>query len=687
MSKLIVTISFLAVWPLQGFAGALYPLALEPGKVRVERDQKLHGRFLHITDIHLDTYYKPHSNPDDDHECHRGPGNAGYFGTTGSSCDSPLALVDATFAWIQENVADSIDFVVWTGDSARHDNDEKAPRTEKEVIDMNQVLADKFFDIFSKSSGKENGMRIPVVPTIGNNDIMPHNIFKSGPNRWTRKLGMIWDPFIPEEQRHTFVEGGWFYVEVIPDKLAVFSLNTLYFYDSNSAADGCEDKNEPGYKHMEWLRVQLQFIRKRNMKAILIGHVPPARTDSKENWDETCWQKYTLWLYQYRDIIVGNMFGHMNIDHFMFQDSKELKFGYDGVESHHKQGKQQGAEEKVSVQSRLAYLSSLRRDWSQLPYPPEPSPSSFVFINDSHHNDDIHLLDSSSSRKKKRMGEYLNEIGGPWAERYSVSLVSPSIIPNYYPALRVIEYNTSGLENASLWSEVSGQHNKPSFRTSTLSEDLDFEGQNLSAKKKKGSKKKKKKKKKPTFKVPHPPSPTAPPGPAYSNQPFTLLSYTQYFSNLSDIDTKTMVSTANQYSDNQNPLHWIRGRGRKPDRYEPRSISFEVLYDTKTDRSYKLKDLTVRSYLDLARRVAQKDSEKKDQPLVLPNADARCQQRKAETPDGPSGPPLDAGGDKSDPLCTQIELPLSAGTKSRESIWAVFVRRAFVGYFDSDVMQ
>ena len=74
--------------------------------------------------------------------------------------------------------------------------------------------------------------------------------------------------------------------------------------------DGCANKHEPGYEHMEWLRIQLQILRERGMKAILIGHVPPARTDSKESWDETCWQKFTLWERQYRDIIVGSLFGH-----------------------------------------------------------------------------------------------------------------------------------------------------------------------------------------------------------------------------------------------------------------------------------------------------------------------------------------------------------------------------------------
>ncbi|KAK5209191.1 Endopolyphosphatase [Exophiala xenobiotica] len=113
----------------------------------------------------------------------------------------------------------------------------------------------------------------------------------------------VWNRFVPQAQRHSFARGGWFFSEVIPNKLAVFSLNT-YFFDSNSAVDGCALRSEPGYEHMEWLRTQLQFLRTRRLKAILIGHVPPARTESKQNWDESWYRKYTLWLRQYRDVIV-----------------------------------------------------------------------------------------------------------------------------------------------------------------------------------------------------------------------------------------------------------------------------------------------------------------------------------------------------------------------------------------------
>lgn len=43
----------------------------------------------------------------------------------------------------------------------------------------------------------------------------------------------IWQKFIPFESFQVFQRGGYYSVEVIPNQVAVISLNTMYFYDSN----------------------------------------------------------------------------------------------------------------------------------------------------------------------------------------------------------------------------------------------------------------------------------------------------------------------------------------------------------------------------------------------------------------------------------------------------------------------
>lgn len=118
----------------------------------------LNGRFLHITDFHvrtpapfsshsrpmltsfslllvfahslapcyhqLDKYYRAGSTIKS--SCHDRPTKnqfrrwlSGEFGTPGTDCDSPFALVEATVDWIKKKWMNKIDFIVWTGDNAR----------------------------------------------------------------------------------------------------------------------------------------------------------------------------------------------------------------------------------------------------------------------------------------------------------------------------------------------------------------------------------------------------------------------------------------------------------------------------------------------------------------------------------------------------------------------------------------
>ncbi|KAJ5798865.1 uncharacterized protein N7503_006370 [Penicillium pulvis] len=560
----------------------------------------LHGRFLHITDFHPDRYYR-YRSASDDGSCHHGKGDAGYFGAEGLDCDSPLSLVDETFRWIEQNLKDDIDFVIWTGDSARHDNDERIPRTEKEILEFNNFMAEKWVDLFGvrKNDVGMSGVpavNVPVVPTFGNNDIAPHNIFMDGPNKWTRRYAELWRHFIPEDQRHSFVEGGWFTSEVIPGKLSVISLNTMYFFDSNSAVDGCADKSEPGYEHMEWLRVQLELLRSRNMKAILMGHVAPAHSSQKTSWDETCWQKYTLWVNRFRDVIVGTAYGHMNVDHFMLQDSHDIDFDF----LTHKT-----TSERVGIQSKTDYLSSLRTDWADLPSPPPgvfddyDSSSVDTQKKGKKNKKNKDEKEKKDKKKEKKRQKFFKKIEGPWAERYSVSLVSPSVVPNYFPTLRVIEYNITGLDNTFERDFIDSAALAGSNTEEDTPELL--------------KKKKHKKKKKPDFKVPDAPSRTSPPGPAYSNQPLTWLSYTQYFANITHSNA--------QYASGDKDAH----------------LDYEVEYNTRDD-VYQMKDLTVRSFLQLAVRIAE-----------------------------------------------QGEATNEVGiTKKVNKAWGAFLTRAFTGFFDVD---
>ncbi|KAK6441581.1 Endopolyphosphatase [Oleoguttula sp. CCFEE 5521] len=185
-----------------------------PFPVGPTKRRKLHGRFLHITDIHPHAFYTLYSSTAQDAACHRGPGPAGLYGAETSKCDSPFALVNQTFKWIEKEFRDNVDFIVWTGYSARHDNDEHFPRNLAQVAGLNEMLVHKMYESFGKRNvdwedeDPNNDYVILIIPTLDNNDVLPHNIMQRGPNQRSRAYIRISRQFIPEPQTHSFEQGG-----------------------------------------------------------------------------------------------------------------------------------------------------------------------------------------------------------------------------------------------------------------------------------------------------------------------------------------------------------------------------------------------------------------------------------------------------------------------------------------------
>ncbi|EKM80275.1 hypothetical protein AGABI1DRAFT_120307 [Agaricus bisporus var. burnettii JB137-S8] len=350
--------------------------------------RKLHGRFLHITDMHPDPHYSFHASTSK--SCHgkkakKKRKRAGYWGTPDVECDSPLRLIDLTLDYLDKNWADEIDFVVWTGDNARHDEDHHIPRTLDEILDQNKRMAMKMEKIFSKKG-------IPVVPSLGNNDIWQQNILAPGPNKITNEFASLWSPFIPFPQRQVFQRGAYYSTEVIPGHLAVISLNTLYFYDSNKAVGGCQygDDDDPGNLEFDWLEVQLKQFRDKNIQVMITGHIPP----SLGNYYPECYVRYTEMSLRFQDTILGHLYGHMNLDYFSFMEEIDLEI-IPGEE-------EEGPRAKGG---RNGLYETLLREFEQLP---------------------------EESEEERLDG-------------LAVINVAPSVVPNpFVPAFRIFSYNVSG---------------------------------------------------------------------------------------------------------------------------------------------------------------------------------------------------------------------------------------------------
>ncbi|KGR03312.1 endopolyphosphatase [Candida albicans P57072] len=525
--------------------------------------QTIHGRFLHITDFHIDHHYQKGS--DIDKVCHGGEGKASKYGDAILGCDSPPILVEETFKWITDNLIDKIDFIVYTGDSARHDNDREYPRTRQHIFNMNKEISDKFVTLTSESDGQ------PLIYPVSNNDIMPHNLMDTGPSLQTRELFEAWRPFIPQVQMHTYLMGAYYFQEVIPNQLAVLSLNTMYWFDSNPMVDDCDNKGDPGYKLFEWLGYVLKEMRARNMKVWLCGHVPP----NEKNYDTTCLRKYIAWTHEYRDVIVGGLYGHMNLDHFIPLDSVQA---YKSIQKDFKDEFKQKSVFSVEDEDDLAL-----EDSNLYKALDENFSDKFFRVTGGVPNNKVTYLETlreelyARLKGKKKSGEHF--------ERYSIAHVTASIIPTFNPGMRVWEYNITDLEDKlqqvkfEPWDKFFAGVERMIEVQSNYVDEKDNDEMNWQEmdditieRKKKHKKKNRKKKKDHTFPKPMPEN--LPLGPAYIEQTFTPERYVQYYADLESIN-----------------------KGKK-------EFGYEIEYST-DDSLYGLKALTVEEWIKFGRKLGE----------------------------------------------------------------------------------
>lgn len=563
--------------------------------VKTGKERKLHGRFLHITDIHPDPYYVEGSSIDA--VCHTGKPSkkkdvAPKFGKAMSGCDSPVILMEETLRWIKENLRDKIDFVIWTGDNIRHDNDRKHPRTEAQIFDMNNIVADKMTELFSVGNEEDpRDFDVSVIPSLGNNDVFPHNMFALGPTLQTREYYRIWKNFVPQQQQRTFDRSASFLTEVIPGKLAVLSINTLYLFKANPLVDNCNSKKEPGYQLLLWFGYVLEELRSRGMKVWLSGHVPPIA----KNFDQSCYDKFTLWTHEYRDIIIGGLYGHMNIDHFIPTDGKKARKSLlKAMEQSTRvqQGEDSNEEDEETELNRILDHAMAAKEVFLMGAKPSNKEAYMNTVRDTYYRKVWNKLERVNEKnvenekkkkekkdKKKKKPITRKEL----IERYSIVNIGGSVIPTFNPSFRIWEYNITDIVNDSNfavseykpWDEFFESLNKI-MEDSLLEDEMDSSWIN---REKMGEKKNKKKKKNDkTMPIEMPDKYEL--GPAYVPQLFTPTRFVQFYADLEKINQE---------------LHNSFVESKDIFRYE-------VEY-TSDEKPYSMDSLTVGSYLDLAGRL------------------------------------------------------------------------------------
>ena len=263
------------------------------------------GQFAHFTDIHLDLYYSPGAKTR--HQCHSKPHKydvsrrAGPLGD--SKCDTPLSLLTNALSEMRSATDRyGLDFILWTGDAARHDEDERLPRTFGEIVRTEDEVVRVLQQYFP---GKQ------VVPSIGNNDIYPHNDFHPNIHRNVlNQLAGAWSDFLQDPNAlASFRLYGYFAMDAA--QFRVISLNTLLFSISNQLVTNCSEPRTAARRHI--LFIERELALRHGANVIIIGHIAP----SQLLYTQECYESYTLLIAKFRHKIVSQHFGHTNMDYFV----------------------------------------------------------------------------------------------------------------------------------------------------------------------------------------------------------------------------------------------------------------------------------------------------------------------------------------------------------------------------------
>jgi len=264
------------------------------------------GSFLWLSDIHLDPYY---STPQAVHHGRNGYNpsdciSAEAFPLGQIGCDTPYSLWESTIQ--QAMHAKNIDFVIVTGDFVRHRNEQLEPGQTREILfNVSSRLATAFPDL-------------PIVPSIGNNDVRPDYQFDVvNPTEVLTMLSSGLAPILPDDDT-TFAQGGYTYrdLEVANGvKITVLTLNTLV-YSKYHTPDQSSIEDPMG--QFQWLSEQLQRAQGEARFVYIIGHIAPTidSFEREELWREGYARRYYDILANFETIIRGQLFGHIHTEEF-----------------------------------------------------------------------------------------------------------------------------------------------------------------------------------------------------------------------------------------------------------------------------------------------------------------------------------------------------------------------------------
>ena len=222
-------------------------------------------KMIQITDIHYDERYVINGTIYCDTPlCCREPSSQYARVTSGKyggikNCDTPI---DTLRSFVQKAFDLNPDFIIWTGDNMAHD---AWNSTQEEVYSSTQSIKDSIDEVFQHS--------IPVYPVIGNHEVYPNDLWKSGNEEVFQNLADIYKDYFFEDQAYESFRKYGYYTEKHPNtNLRIVALNCLYCDTVNYhhlSSNHTEAKQE-----FIWLENVLREAEKNNEFVYILDHFP-----------------------------------------------------------------------------------------------------------------------------------------------------------------------------------------------------------------------------------------------------------------------------------------------------------------------------------------------------------------------------------------------------------------------------
>lgn len=265
-------------------------------------------KFIHVSDIHLDTHYETGASMDCKYPlcCRSSFGvtndtakQAGYWGSP-SKCDLPLRTVEA---FLKQATTLNASFVFQTGDDPSHAIWLYTPETH---LANSEVLSNLFYAYFPTTQ---------VYPIMGNHAGFPQDQYHYGYEQWLLEgLTAMWEQWLPPQAQTTHLENAYYSIKDPATGVRVLGINTQMCDNMNLWL--ILNDTDPA-NHLQWLRSALYAAEQAGEAVFIIGHIPPGDHFCASTWATV----YRALVNRFRNTIRGQFFGHTHKDQFEVVES------------------------------------------------------------------------------------------------------------------------------------------------------------------------------------------------------------------------------------------------------------------------------------------------------------------------------------------------------------------------------